>query len=322
METLSLNSQGVEELQQSSDNSFIGANTLVSSLNEIRNNHIIPVFSKDNEPVISQSDFIESTFEIASQLFPKEKILRPTVRLSHPIKGRIPEAKDKPAEKLLDHERTLYYERMAFVIEIPTIFETINGNNLVLTVGGVKSHNLDNLYGKNGSDQSFKIFIGFQNTVCLNLCVWTDGYKSDLRVQSIGQLKACIRTLFESYNAVYHLRALTELNLHTLTEKQFALMVGRCRLYQHLPQQTRSEIKPPPLSDTQFNTVVKEFYRDKNFCKDEDGDIDLWRLYNLITGANKSSYIDTFLDRDVNAYDFVEGLKFALKKETFSWFLH
>lgn len=46
-----------------------------------------------------------------------ETILEPTVRLSHPITGRIPEAKDKPARELLEHEKTLFYERMAFLIE-------------------------------------------------------------------------------------------------------------------------------------------------------------------------------------------------------------
>ena len=35
---------------------------------------------------------------------------------------------------------------MAFIIRIPGITETINGNKLSLTVGGVRSYNLENLF--------------------------------------------------------------------------------------------------------------------------------------------------------------------------------
>jgi hypothetical protein len=57
----------------------------------------------------------------------------------------VPEAKDKAAKDLLEHEKTLYYERMAFIIEIPSIADDIDGNRLSLTIGGVKAYNLDNL---------------------------------------------------------------------------------------------------------------------------------------------------------------------------------
>src|SRR5688572_4121466 len=74
---------------------FIEANTGEASLHEIKRQHIIPVFIKDNEPVISQVDFIESTLDVLQSLMPSESILEPSIRLSHPIKGRVPEAKGK-----------------------------------------------------------------------------------------------------------------------------------------------------------------------------------------------------------------------------------
>ncbi|HET9746708.1 MAG TPA: DUF3871 family protein [Chitinophagaceae bacterium] len=40
----------------------------------------------------------------------------------------MPSARDKAANNLEEHEKTLYYERMAFVIEIPTIGSEIDGN--------------------------------------------------------------------------------------------------------------------------------------------------------------------------------------------------
>ena len=306
----------------STEKPFIQANTIESSLEEIKSSHVIPVFIKDNEPVISHSDFIEAAFEVVSSVFHSEAILSPSVRLSHPIKGRVPDAKLKPANQLLEHEKTIYYERMAFIIEIPTIHDEIGGNTLSLTVGGIKSYNLDNLYNKKGADEHFKIFIGFQNKVCTNLCVWTDGYISDLKVKNLGQLKANIKTLFENYNANFQIHFLRQLNDYSLTEQQFAHLIGRCRMYNHLPATMKNDLMPLLLSDTQLGSVVKDFYRDNSFCRDAQGNINLWKLYNLFTGSNKSSYIDTFLDRSVNAFHFVDELRGALDKKETNWFLN
>jgi hypothetical protein len=108
----------------------------------------------------------------------------------------------------------------------------------------------------------------------------------------------------------------------SLTEQQFATLVGRCRMYNHLPNGMKSNISPLLLGDTQLGMICKDYYRDNSFCRDNDGNINLWRLYNLFTGANKSSYIDNFLDRSVNAYHFVEQIKFALQEKSTNWFLN
>jgi len=301
---------------------FIEANTVEATLPEIRNNHIIPVFVKDNEPLISHAEFIEITAALVAQTFIGEHILQPQVRVSHPIKGRIPEAKDKAAQQLHEWEKTIYYERMAFVIEVPSIQSVIDGNTLSLTIGGVKAYNADNLYSRSVSDQHFKIFTGFKNKVCTNLCIWTDGFQQDIKVKSSGQLKACIQSLLESYNANYHLHNLAKLSEFSITEHQFAQLVGRCRMYPHLPWEIRKDLSPLLFGDQQINAVVKDFYRDESFCRNKEGNINLWRLYNLFTGANKSSYIDSFLEKSVNAYAFVEQIRFALEGKNENWYLN
>ncbi|CAA7392587.1 DUF3871 family protein [Chryseobacterium fistulae] len=68
-----------------------------------------------------------------------------------------------------------YFERMAFIIKIPAITDSINSNELSLTVGGVRAYNQENLYNKK-TFEKFKFFVGFQNRVCCNLCVWSDGF--------------------------------------------------------------------------------------------------------------------------------------------------
>ena len=308
-------------LETSSENAFITANTLPASLREIREQHIIPVYSKDNEPLISHADFIEATYQTVYQYFPQEIILEPSVRVSHPIKGRIPSARNKPAKDLSEWEKTLYYERAAFAIEIPTIQGQVGENTLSLIIGGVKAYNLDSLHTRKGADEHFKIFIGFQNKVCTNLCIWTDGYLADVRVKSVRQLIEAIQTLIGQYRASQHLKAMQELTRYYLTEHQFAQLIGRCRLYQYLPPAQKKEIATLLLGDSQVNTIARDYYRDKSFCRSEDGTISLWNVYNLFTGAVKSSYVDTFLDRNVNAFQFSQSLLDTVQDGTSSWYL-
>ncbi|GAB3991889.1 hypothetical protein GCM10028807_23350 [Spirosoma daeguense] len=219
-------------LPQSSSKALIEANTIVVTEDEIRHQHIIPVFVKDNEPLISQSDFVDATLDVVSDVFRGERILMPQLRVSHAIKGRIPDARNKSAHQLQDWEKTLYYERLIFAIEIDSIQEIVEGNTLSLTIGGVKAYNLDNLHNRKGANEHFKVFIGFQNKVCTNLCVWTDGYHSDILVKSLTQLRMAIYTLLESYNQNSLLHRVKSLPDYELSEQQFALLLGRCRMYQ------------------------------------------------------------------------------------------
>jgi len=307
--------------QQSSGSAFISANTVEVPFTDLKTKHIIPVFVKDNEPCISQVDYIESVYEAISDVYHGETILKPSIRLSHAIKGRIPDARNKPASELREWEKTIYYERMMFAFEIPSITETIDGNKLSLTVGGVKAYNQDNLYNKKGSDEHFKFFAGFQNKVCTNLCVWSDGYVGDLKVKSLESLRYNVYNALTSYNPVEHSRSMDRLSDYHLTEQQFANLLGRARMYNYLPQEQKDVIPKMLYGDQQLGSVCKDFYKDDSFSRDNDGNINLWKLYNLFTGANKSTYIDSFLDRSVNAFQFTDQLRKSLDDGRSNWFL-
>jgi len=306
---------------ETSDNRFILANTQPISYAEIKHKCIIPVFSKDNESTISHSEYIDIVGQAADKFFTSENFLHPAIRISHPIKGRIPEAAGKPAELLTEEEKTIYYERMAFVYEVPGITSTVNGNKLSLSIGGVRAYNHENLYGKK-AEEHFKVFVGFKNHVCINLCITTDGFLDDLRVMSVQELFNRVfqlLTRFDSERQINHLSTLSE---YTLTEHQFAQMVGKSRLYQYLPLKMKKSLDVTvPVSDTQISTIGKDYYQDKSFCREESGEINLWKVYNLFTGATKSSYIDTFLDRNVGSILFINSLVDHLRNRTKSWFL-
>lgn len=154
------------------------------------------------------------------------------------------------------------------------------------------------------------------------MSIWSDGYHSDVRVKDHQGLKSTIKVMLKSYQENMHLGMLKELVNHHLTEQQFALLMGRTRMYHYLPTNLKKDIKPLQFTDTQMGTMVKDFFKDDSFCRDDHGNINLWRLYNLFTGANKSSYIDQYLDRGVNAYDFVEQVRWVLEGKKISWYLN
>ncbi len=299
---------------------FIEANSMEVSLLHLQDECIIPVFSKDNEKTISHQEFISTTEEVVSNLFGGYN--QPEVRVSHTIKGRTPEAIHKKVNELLDHEETVYYERMAFIIEIPLITEQVGGNQLTLTVGGVRCYNHENLYSKKSIEQ-FKVFIGFKNMVCCNMCVTTDGYMDELKAATVDELGSKITSLFSSYIPELHFAQLQTLTTHSLTESQFAQVLGKARLHNYLPKTSKSSIPSLEFTDTQIHTVAKDYFQDPNFKRGEDGMLNLWNMYNLLTGANKNSYIDQFLNRSVNAFDLVTGIGDALVNpySPYKWFL-
>jgi len=105
---------------------FISANTKEVILSDLKKDCVIPVFAKDNESIISHPEFIHTILQEVERFFAGEQVLQPAIKVSHAIKGRIPEAMGKPAKYLIDSEKTLYYERMAFVIEVPGISRNIS----------------------------------------------------------------------------------------------------------------------------------------------------------------------------------------------------
>ena len=301
---------------------IIEANTIDVKLQHLKTDCTIPVFAKDNERTISHQEFIECAMEAIEAVFGRNTYLQPEIRVSHTIKGRTPDAIHKSANELMDHEKTIYYERMAFAIELQGFTKEIGGNELCLTIGGVRAYNQENLYNKK-SLEHFKFFIGFKNMVCCNMCVSSDGFVDDLRVGTVYDLKNRMIQIIRNYKMEEHIEAMDRLTHLSINEQQFAQILGKCRLYQFLPKEKKRNIPALIFNDTQVNTVAKDYFLDESFARNANGDIDLWKMYNLFTGANKSSYIDLFLQRGLNAFELAEGIGEASVDEhsDFRWFI-
>ena len=299
---------------------FIEANTLEVDLNHLANDCITPVFAKDNELTINHAQFIETIQEAVQDFFKGETVDNADVRVSHIIKGRTPDALHKKANELLETDKTIYYERCAFSIDVPTIYQDVNGNRLNLSIVGVRAYNQMNLYSKK-VPELFRLAIGFKNQVCCNMCIFSDGYKDDLRVSSTTDLYRAALELFNNYNIAKQIHLMQQLENTSMTEHQFCQILGKMRLYQCLPTGVQKHIPRMLLTDTQINSVAKAYINDSNFGG-VSGELNMWNFYNLLTGANKSSYIDSFLDRSLNASEIAMGIDAALHgDEKYKWFI-
>ena len=305
-------------LVQKSSSKFIEANTIEVSLNHLKQDCIIPVFAKDNETTLSHFEFIDATKEIAESVF-NGALTAPSIRVSHQIKGRIPSAIGKPVKELLEHEKTTYYERLAFMLEVPNKQIVVNNQILNLSIGGVRAYNQENLFSKK-SIEKFKVFIGYKNTVCTNLCIATDGLNSEIRVSSIQELQEAIKNLIYNYNQEAHIKNLEKLSQYYLNEKQVAHLIGKMRMYHFLSKTEKQGKFPLQLTDSQIGTVVKDYFNDENFKRSEN-QISLWNFYNLFTGANKSSYIDSNLERNVNTHAFIQNIANSIENRVPNWYL-
>lgn len=132
-----------------------------------------------------------------------------------------------------------------------------------------------------------------------------------------------ILQILKKYEAEKHLSQMKILPEYSLTEQQFVQLLGKTRLYQHLPKKEKEKLQIPELTfnDSQFTTIAKDYYQDESFCRNEDNSINLWKVYNLFTQSNKSSYIDTFLNRTVNALDFTQNIQKTMVDKSYHWFL-
>jgi len=236
------------------------------------------------------------------------------------VKGRRPESINKPKNLLTEADTTQYYERCAFAIDIPSIYENVSGNRLNLSIVGVRALNRENLATKK-SPELFRLAVSFKNTVCCNMCVFTDGYKDDIKVMSTKELFRATLELLNNFNTAKNIHLLQTLGNSYLTEHQFCQLLGRMRFYQSLPQGYQKDIPRMLFTDTQVNNVARAYINDENFGS-LGNDISMWKLYNLLTGSNKSSYIDSFLDRAINATEIATGINAALHGDTkYKWFI-
>ena len=314
----------IEDYDPNNHPNFIESNTSAITLEELSEKSIVPTFA-DNTLTVSHQSFIGSVMEAGKSVFGD---LTPVeIRVSHQINGRVPSALQKKASELTDDEKTVYYQRMAFVCHVVGLSRTINNELVHLCIGGVRAYNEDKLYGRQ-SPMKFKIFVGWQVRVCSNLCLSCSGFTGNIECMTTSDIKEKALELFNGFDPIKddELRTLEALGNTSITEEQFCKIVGRLRLYQALPNTTKTELALPNITvgDQAVNAVVRGYVENPNFKKEPGSDtITLWQLLQFFTEAVKQSYLDKWLDRERESVDFVFGIQRALEgtNPEYAWFL-
>ena len=287
--------------------------------------NVIPVYSEEAERLISQVELISLTRDMGQEIFPGELITTEKIMVSHAKNNRIPSARDKKVSELLESDKTLRYDRCAWYFEFPNITTSVDGKPMTLVFGGIKNYEDDNFNVRKSRrrGEAFKFFIGFKVQVCLNLCVWSDGYNGEIRAKTIQEMEMQIRAILENYLIENDIKRMQRLNEYHLTEKEFCTFLGKCRMYGSKTTTFKKNVPELLIQDNQFNTVAKSYNKDKNFGGNEDG-ISAWNLYNNLTHAVKSSNIGQFMDRNVNSGQIIEGLIDAKvnPESEYNWYLN
>lgn len=304
---------------------FIEGPSSEISMEELTYRNIIPTFS-DNSLTISHQKFIETTRKAAEVIFGSGNITGAETRCSHPIIGRIPSAQHKKASDLLDEEKTIFYQRLAWIAQVCNFTSSINGQQVSLTIGGTRSYAEDKLYARQ-NPQHFRVFIGFRVRVCSNMMLTTDGVSDNLLCMTEADIFQKAFELFNRFNEVkestlYNLEAL---NNTWLSQEQFCKIIGRLRLYQALPNTQQKALPQILLGDSVVNAATKQYISNPNFgMGDGDGSISCWQLMNLLNEAVKNSYSDLWIERNANCTTFATGIANALNgnDDSYGWFLN
>lgn len=300
---------------------FLEANTDAITIGELSNKCVVPTWA-NQELTIAHQDFVSCVHEAASSFFAGERINDPEIRVSHIVRGRIPSALGKKASELLECEKTQFYQRLAFAFTIPTILETISGQRLELCVGGVRNYSDLNLYRATKGMEKFSVFIGWRVRICSNQVLTGDGAKLNMEVVDMGELYRNVLELFHSFNPAKEIHLLRTLSGSFLSETLFAQIVGRMRMYQALSPAKQRAIPRLLITDSQINSVCRDYYHNETFGVKNEG-ISMFDFHNLLTQANKGSYIDTYLQRAVNATEVSVGINNVLQgtDNKYAWFL-
>ena len=311
----------IEEPVVKSSVSFLDANTNPVTLEELTTQCVVPTWA-NQELTIAHQDFISCVHDAASSFYAGETVNAPDIRCSHIVRGRTPQSLGKKASELLECEKTQFYQRLAFAFTVPTIFETIRGQKLELCIGGVRNYSDLNLYRSSKGLEKFSCFIGWRMKICSNQILTGEGVRFNMEVTNINELYRNVLELFNSFNAAKEIHLMQTLSDTYLSETQFAQVVGRMRMYQALSPARQKAIPRLLITDSQINSVCRDYYTNEVFGV-KDNAISLFDFHNLLTQANKMSYVDAYLQRGVNATEVSVGLNNVLQglDNKYSWFL-
>lgn len=314
--------EGVQVAVVNERPSFIESNTQAVTYEDLKSDYV-PSFGGDSELTIPHANFIDVVRRSAETVFGEVSDF--DARVSHPVVARKQEALYKKQEDLKDEDTTRFFQRMCFIYKVKNLTRQINGQEVNLIIGGVRSYNEDKLYGKKSAEK-FSIFCGWRVSVCSNMMVSCDGNSGVVECMTELDLMEKAMQLFTSFNPIKedNLMQLKNLWNTKLNEAEFCNLVGRLRLYQALTPQERKELGLPVITfgDSVCNGAVRNYTSNPNFGR-ETGELNCWNLMQLFNEAVKQCYIDVWLGRNQECTDLALGIQKSKMgiENPYDWFL-
>ena len=311
------------EAENAEHPNFIESNTEAISIDELVSRCIVPTFS-DNTLTIAHQNAIAAVYKAAEEVF--GELTPPECRVSHAINGRVASALHKPAKDLTDDEKTVFYQRIAFIAHVKSLTRIVAGQTVELTIGMCRAYNEDKLYSR-PSPEKFRLFVGWKVRVCSNLCLTCSGNSGLVECMTEADIYQKAYQLFSKFDPQKEetLELLENLNNTRISESQFCYIIGRMRLYQALPNEVQKTLPVLEIGDQAVNSAVRGFVSNPNFgLKEGETSITTWEMLQLFNEAIKQTYIDRWLDRNENCTNFLLGIQKALQGEDtegYSWFL-
>lgn len=305
---------------------FIEGNTSAITLEDLKTKCIIPSFGMTNELTLSHQEIAESIIKAAAEKYGKTNLTEMEYRVSHPIAGRIPSAIHRKATELLEHEKTLFYQRIAACLTVKSKSRTICGENTDLTIGFVRSYHTTNLYGSKVPEK-ITFYIGTKVRVCSNMCLTVNGLRDNIECLTAADVYQNASELIDSYqaNSEQDIESLEGLGQTRINTSQFSMLIGRLRLYQALSTQEQHKLPEILLGDALCNEATRLFVSSRWGLKDGQDSINCFELLQCFNEACKQSYIHNFLPKNANCTELCLNVQRVLEgdhENPYSWFLN
>lgn len=304
---------------------FIEGNTNEVTFEDLRTKCIIPTFGMTNELTLSHQEIAKSVIAAAAEKYGEKNLSRMEFRVSHPISGRTPDAINLKANELLDHQKTLFYQRIAACLTVKSKSTTICGNDTDFTIGFVRSYHTTNLYGSKVPEK-ITLFTGTRIRVCSNMCLTTNGLKDNIECLTASDVYQNTLELLDSYQATaeHDIEQLEGLGRTRIDISRFCTLIGRLRYYQALSLQEQHQLPPMLLGDALCNEATRLFVSSRWGLKDGQDSINCFELLQCFNEACKQSYIHNFLPKNANCTELCLNVQKVLEGDTenpYSWFL-
>lgn len=304
---------------------FLEGNSSAITLDDLKTKCVIPSFGMTNELTLSHQEIAQSIYNAAAEKYGKANLTEMEYRVSHPISGRIPQAIHKKTNELLEHEKTLFYQRIAACLTVKSKSRTICGEETDLTIGFVRSYHTTNLYGSK-TPEKITLFIGNRVRVCSNMCLTVNGLKDNIECLTAADVYQNASELLDSYqaNSEQDIEFLEGLSRTRICTTEFALLIGRLRLYQALSTQEQHKLPEILLGDALCNEATRLFVSSRWGLKDGQDSINCFELLQCFNEACKQSYIHNFLPKNANCTELCLNVQRVLEGDNenpYFWFL-